>query len=163
MTTNILSQRHLLMLSLYLVLLFLLLPIVPRFHRYWLQLQADSIKDTNQLQDILVQATASENSKRRRALEITFLSPLCTSSGTSAGQHHQPQQQQENSISSSSISRADAGSTSSDLDDDEDLVTAAAGEGVDGEYEAGYSKQTRQRIYQAPVDIAQELRVPLSR
>eukprot|EP00878_Enallax_costatus_P045022 GHUV01053856.1.p1 GENE.GHUV01053856.1~~GHUV01053856.1.p1 ORF type:complete len:288 (+),score=100.51 GHUV01053856.1:173-1036(+) len=138
-----------------------------------LLLQADNVHDVSQLQQILAAASALENSKRRQALEITFLShdsssavPAVTaafaaqpSSNNSGGSQleHDKYGIQATAIAAHLV---DAGSSSSDCDDDDDMATAADG---DDAYEASYSKRTRQRIQQAPVDIAQQMGLPLAR
>eukprot|EP00878_Enallax_costatus_P022105 GHUV01023440.1.p1 GENE.GHUV01023440.1~~GHUV01023440.1.p1 ORF type:complete len:398 (+),score=114.81 GHUV01023440.1:326-1519(+) len=135
--------------------------------------QADNVHDVSQLQQILAAASALENSKRRQALEITFLShdsssavPAVTaafaaqpSSNNSGGSQleHDKYGIQATAIAAHLV---DAGSSSSDCDDDDDMATAADG---DDAYEASYSKRTRQRIQQAPVDIAQQMGLPLAR
>lgn len=49
------------------------------------------------------------------------------------------------------------------MEDDDDIAAAADGDAAEADYEAGYSKHTRQRIQQAPADIAQEMGLPLAR
>jgi TolA-binding protein len=111
--------------------------------------QAVASMDLAQLQQLLTEAATLEHAKRRQALEITFLQASSSPAAAAA----------IGDMAAAAAAAADPASSSSEDDDDDD--DAADGDG-DG-YEAGYSKGTRQRIQQAPADIAAQMGVPIAR
>jgi hypothetical protein len=115
-------------------------------------LQVVPAMELAQLQQMLADAAALEQARRRQALEITFLqanAPPLVAAGA------------ESSTTAAAAAGDPASSSSEDDDDDDDAAAAVGGDG-DG-YEAGYSKGTRLRIQQAPADIAAQMAVPLAR
>jgi hypothetical protein len=104
-----------------------------------------------QLQQMLTEAATLEQARRRQALEITFLQANAPPAAAAAG---------VDASATAAAAAADLASSSSEDDDDDDAA-AVAGNG-DG-YEAGYSRDSRLRIQQAPADIAAQMGVPLAR
>lgn len=126
--------------------------------------------DVNHLLQILAKAAVIENSKRRRALEITFLGQdsstaaaaarvvvgPSSSSGSEGGEPHG-----NKGVAQGTATAASDSSSSGDYEDDDNLAAAAAT--TDDADEASYSTHSRQRIQQAPADIAQKMGLPLAR
>jgi len=118
------------------------------------------------LQPIIAAAAAAENKKRRRALEITFLSnkrqTAADTDSAAAAAATATGDVTASDMRSAAPAAAVASSSSDATGDDDDDLAGQQGAG-DGGFEAGYSMQARQRIAEAPDDIAAELQVPKAR
>jgi hypothetical protein len=116
-------------------------------------LQVVPAVDLAQLQQLLAEAATLEHTKRRQALEITFLQAAAPPPPATAAE----------GLDASAVAAAADPASSSSEDDDDDDDAAAAGDGDGDGYEAGYSRGTRLRIQQAPADIAAHMGVPIAR
>ncbi|KAF6266455.1 pseudouridine synthase [Scenedesmus sp. NREL 46B-D3] len=117
--------------------------------------------DLTQLQQMLAKAANLELTKRRQALEITFLQAAAPAAAAAGVAGSRDAEAAARADTTAAAAAATASSSSDEEDDEDDAAAAVEGEG-DG-YGAGYSRSTRLRIQQAPADIATQLSVPMAR
>lgn len=119
------------------------------------------------LQPIIAAAAAVEHQKRRQALEITFLSSKrpTTALGSTPSDATAAEPSSTAVAASAAAAAAAAGSSTDDAagQDPDDDDSSSQGEGEGEGFEGGYSMDTRQRIAEAPDDIAAALGVPRAR